>query len=233
MHTTSVAEVEPLRQASDLEQPGLTDWLELDDMFEARSAGSSIGTWDNFESSDGDADTVTPAKHLQSSQPMRSVSGVSYNLDGFSAMLEGKEVWFVATGARHADASGMQALLYEYGEDLRDALIVNLESVGYGNLHWLKREGAPLTVSISSRVMSLAKRAAREKELRISGFKGVAGVTDATPALFHHHKAGTITRLMSNGFPEAYRAVDDLADATDPRVLDETVEFVLEFLTQA
>jgi len=233
--TASFAEVEPLRQASDLEQSGLTDWLDLDDMFDARSAGSAIGTWDNFESKTMSQEPAfeTSAPRSQATSARMASTTSAHGFDGFSAMLEGKEVWFVATGARHADASGMQALLYEYGEELRDALIVNLESVGYGNLHWYAREAAPLTVSISSRVMSLSKRAAREKEQRISAFKGVAGVTDATPALFHHHKAGTITRLLSNGFPEAYRAVDDFADACDPRVLDETVDFVLEFIAQA
>ncbi|MCL2491732.1 MAG: hypothetical protein FWE87_03150 [Coriobacteriia bacterium] len=237
----SPAPDEQLRQASDLEQPGLTDWLELDDMFDARNAGSNIGNWENFDSTTAGIDPATAAASARSqvTQPMRSITGTMTNtstghgFEGFSAMLEGKEVWFVATGARHADASGMQALLFEYGEELRDALIVNFESVGLGNLHWYAREAAPLTVSISSRVMSLAKRAAREKDLRISAFKGVAGVTDATPALFHHQKAGTITRLMSSGFPEAYRAVDDFADATDPSALDETVEFALEFLAQA
>jgi len=233
--TSSFTEAEPLRQTSDLEQSGLTDWLELDDMFDARSAGTSIGTWDNFEATTMSMEPISEASapRSQASQPRTAQATSSYGLDGFSAMLEGKEVWFVATGARHADASGMQALLYEYGEELRDALIVNLESVGFGNLQWYSREAAPLTVRISSRVMSLSKRAAREKDLRISAFKGVAGVTDATPALFNHHKAGTITRLMSSGFPEAYRAVDDFADACDPRVLDETVDFVLEFIAQA
>jgi hypothetical protein len=232
---------EELRQASDLEQPGLSDWIELDDMFDGRSTTSTTGTWDSAEIDAGATEPIVMAESEvdHSTQPMRSVAGVTqtggtgFGLDGFSSTLDGKEVWFVATGARHADAGGMHTLLYDYGEELRDALIVNLESVGFGNLHWLSREGAPLTVSISSRVMSLSKRAAREEDLRIQAFKGVAGVTDATPALFNHHKAGTITRLMSSGFPEAYRTADDFADATDATVLDETVAFVLEFLAQA
>jgi len=240
--TASVTSGEELRQAADLEQPGLSDWIELDDMFDSRSSTSgATGTWEALDEGASASDSAvadTPAR-TEVTQPIRSVahasagSAMSRGLDGFSSTLEGKEVWFVATGARHADASGMQALLYEYGEELRDALIVNLDSVGFGNLHWLAREGAPLTVSVSSRVMSLSKRAAREKDLRIQAFKGGAGVTDATPALFHHHKAGTITRLMSNGFPEAYRTADDFADATDATVLDETVAFALEFLSQA
>ncbi|MCL2818218.1 MAG: hypothetical protein FWD41_00575 [Actinomycetia bacterium] len=242
---SAVSADEQLRQASDLDQPGLTDWLELDDMFDTRAdahaSNSTFGPWETLDSNTGsfEATSAAPAQRTTVTQPMRTVANIGglssgmYGLEGFSAMLDGKEVWFVATGARHADAAGMQALLYEYGEELRDALIVNLESVGLGNLQWYTREGAPLTVSISSRVMSLAKRAAREKDLRISPYKGVTGITDATPALTHHHKAGTITRLLSKGFPEAYRTVDDFADATDAVVLDETVQFALEFLAQA
>jgi hypothetical protein len=224
-----------MRQASDLDTSEFADWLDVDNSFDARSAGASIGSWDNFEQvTTGSMDAVS-ASRGQGTHPMRAVSGGGHHGFGgsFSAMLEGKEVWFVATGARHADAAGMRALLKEYGEDLRDALIVNIESVGFGNLHWYAREAAPLTVSISSRVMSLSKRAAREKELRISAHKGTVGVTDATPALFHHHKAGTIIRLANSGFPEAYRAADDHADSCDPQVLEDTVSFLLEFLAQA
>ena len=232
-HTHPAAPVASMRQASNFGEPALTEWLDLDNTFDARSTGASIGSWDNFESTTGTMELSSPS-HGQATQPMRSIaSNTGHRLDGFSATLEGKEVWFVATGARHSDAAGMRALLADFGEDLRDALIVNLESVGFGNLHWCAHEAAPLTVSISSRVMSLAKRAAREKELRISAFKGKTGVTDATPALFHHHKAGNITRLLGSGFPEAYRAADDLPDVCDERLLEETVTFVLEFLAQA
>ena len=235
--TTSFSEVEPFQQASDFEQPGMADWLELDNSFDARKAGSAIGSWENFDQ-DKEATiafetTRAPLKEPQPAYVPQVPTGGQTGLEGFSSILDGKEVWFVATGARHSDAAGMRALLSTYDHELRDALIVNLESVGFGALHWFSREAAPLTVRISSRVMSLSKRAARELELRIAPYKGVAGVTDATPALFHHRKAGTITRLVGNGFPEAYRATDDYADATDALVLEETVQFILEFLAQA
>jgi len=240
---------EALQQSSDLAAPEDDDWLGLGGDFDARSAGKDIGTWDNFETSafeairpEQSATEQRPVRRAESrptAQPVRAMSSTltSPNIEGsskaFTAAFDGKEVWFVATGARHANATGMRAFLNTFSPELRDALIVNLESVGFGDLHWYEREAAPLSVSISSRIVSLSKRAARELELRISGARMTSGVTAATPALFKHHKAGTITRLVSTGFPEAYRATDDNAEACTPEALDETVAFLLEFLAQA
>lgn len=53
----------------------------------------------------------------------------------------GLELWFVATGAEESGTWGMADLLRRHRADLRDALFINLDNVGAGQVHYMAAEG--------------------------------------------------------------------------------------------
>jgi len=217
-----------------------TDWLGLDDGFDARKAGKEIGSWDNFDE-DGDDDGFT-WKGGAASGDIVEDSGFAAEqaarirrkvTETFDTQLDEKELWFVATGAYGVHGSGMKAFLEAYGSELRDALIINVEAVGAGSLHWYAQEGAGSPHKASARLVSLARRAARSTDIRAKAAKTKNATTDATVALQDGYRAITMTRLDKNGIPVNWRSMGDDLAGVDIELVDEAVKFVTAMVREA
>ncbi len=167
-----VAPSEPPRA----EKHGIRDWLGLGSNFDARHEGKKIGHWENFHEDDDDddfgmkggtaGDTAFDDPGFAADEAARIRRRVTTGVD--RALTE-KEVWFVATGAEEVGTYGMQAFLKEYEEDLRDALIINLDNLGTGSLYWVTSEGMARRYHCDRRLASSAKRVAREEEMPLRG----------------------------------------------------------------
>lgn len=224
------------KKSTKVEQPA--DWLGLDDGFDARSAGKEIGTWDNFAEDDdgfgwkggwaGD-DPIEDAEYA-SNEAARIRRRISDDID---VDLDEKEVWFVATGARHVNGSGIKSLFQSNGEDLRDAIIINIEAVGAGDLYWYSSEGTIRRHRVSARLSSLARRVARETETRIKHSKESGPYTDATPALAARMKACTLVRLGEAGVPVGAYSPEDTIGRLQHDLIEEVVDFVLTMINEA
>lgn len=217
-----------------------TDWLGVDGGFDARKAGREIGSWDNFDENDDEddfgwkggwaGDDPIGDPEFAVSEAARIRRRVTETVD---RELTEKEVWFVATGAEEVGTLGMQALLRDYGEELRDALIISIDGCGAGNLYWASSEGMARRYRASVRLVGLARRVSRETEILIKPrvFKGLS--TDATPALARGFKALSILALDDNGVPVNWHWRTDTADALDPLLIDKTAEFVTAMVREA
>ena len=115
-------------------------WLGVDESFDARKAGRKIGSWDNFDeesSSDEDfgwkggwaGEDPIDDEDFASHEAARIRRRVTESVD---RELSEKEVWFVATGAEEVGTYGMRAFLERYGDEVKDALIINIDNVGVG-----------------------------------------------------------------------------------------------------
>lgn len=209
----------------------VSGWLGVDNDFDARDEGRKIGSWDGFEEGDdgwGDKGGAAGGDFLgdpdyAADEASRIRRRVTEHVDRSIAE---KEVWFVATGAEEVGTVGMQAFLKEYAEDLKGALIINIDGVASGKLHWITAEGMARTYKSTPRLMSTAKRVARELELPVSAkrYKGLS--TDATPALARGFKAMSVMAFDINGRIPNWHWKTDTVDTVDPEMLDRTVEFV-------
>lgn len=228
------------RSGKNAESADSTDWLGLDDGFDARSAGKEIGSWDNFDD-EGDDDGFTwkggaangdivEDSDFAAEQAARIRRKVT---ETFDMQLDEKELWFVATGAYGVHGFGMKAFLDAYGSELRDALIINVEAVGAGSLHWYAQEGAGSPHKASARLVSLARRAARLSEIRAKAAKTKNATTDATVALQDGYRAITVTRLDRNGLPVNWRSMEDNLQGVDVELIDEVVKFVATMVREA
>ena len=217
-------------------------WLGVGDEFDARKAGKDIGSWDNFGSEDDDDDDGIGWKggaagedpigdeDFSAIQAARIRRKVTESVD---RELSEKEVWFVATGAEEVGTIGMQAFLADYGDDMRDALIINLDNVGGGQLSWVTAEGMVRRYRANPRIIGLAKRASREREILVKPrvYKGLS--TDATPALARGFKAMTIMGFDNAGLPLNWHWKSDVSENVELEVVEKAAELVTEMIREA
>jgi hypothetical protein len=217
-------------------------WLGVDDGFDARKEGANIGSWDNFGNepeSDDDGfgwkggwagDDPIGDNEFAAEEAARIRRRVTETVD---RDLTEKEVWFVATGAEEAGTIGMQAFLAQYGEDVHDAMIINLDNVGAGDLYWITAEGMSRRYRADRRLISLVKRVSREHDIRIKPreFKGLS--TDATAALARGYRALGIMALDAGGLPVNWHWSSDSSDALDPELIERTADLVTAVIREA
>jgi hypothetical protein len=215
------------------------DWLGVDDGFDARKAGRDIGSWDNFEDEGDDdfgwkggwaGDDPIEDPDFAASEAARIRHRVTEAID---RELTEKEVWFVATGAEEVGTLGMQALLRDYGDDLKDAFIINIDGCGAGQLYWASIEGMARRYRADRRLVSLARRVSRETDTLIKPreYKGLS--TDATPALARGFHAFSIMAFGSNDLPVNWHWKTDTVDALDPQLIEKTSDFVSAMIREA
>lgn len=219
--------------APEEERRGVRDWLGVKRGFDAREEGRSIGSWDNFGGDDDDDEfgfkggragyDALDDPDFASEEASRIRRRVTERAD---RDLTEKEIWFVATGAEEAGTWGMRSLLDYYADDLRDAVIINIDNVGSGNVSWVTEEGMARRYRCDRRLASAAKRVAREEELPVRPrvYRGLS--TDATPALARGYKAMSVMAFDINGRLPNWHWKTDTTENVSEENLRVTAEFV-------
>ena len=208
----------------------MSSWLGVKGDFDARDEGRKIGSWDHFDEDDdigfkggwaGDDPIEDP--DFATNEASRIRRRVTESVD---RALSEKEVWFVATGAEESGTWGMRALLNEFGDDLSSALIINLDNIGSGALHWITREGMARRYHCDRRLASAARRVSREEQIIAKGrpYKGLS--TDATPALARGFKAMSVMAFDVNGRLPNWHWRTDTSNNVDSENIETAVKFV-------
>lgn len=139
------------------------------------------------------------------------------------------EIWFVGLGAEMSSNAGMRAFLQEYSRELRGAMIINLESLGCGELNYIGTEGSLVQSKISGRM----KRYIRKAE-RTSGEKVATGSikwrdTSSYVARKYGYQALTIAGL-ENGRQKNYAQASDRFEKMDESILTKSTKYVVELI---
>jgi len=213
------------------EGAGVSSWLGVGRDFDARKEGRDIGSWENFEEEDDDfgfkggwaGDDPIGDPDFARNEATRIRKRVTESID---RALSEKEVWFVATGAEEVGTVGMKAFLGQYADDLRGALIINLDNLGAGTLHWVTEEGMVRRYHCDRRLASAARRVAYEEELPVRGrpYRGLS--TDATPALARGYKAISIMAFDINERLPNWHWRTDTSDNVRPENIENAVRLV-------
>ncbi|MCL2332676.1 MAG: hypothetical protein FWC54_04225 [Actinomycetia bacterium] len=216
-----------------------SEWLGVDTEYDAREEGRKIGSWDNFPSDGedfddglswkggaGEGDLIEDGGYAatQAARIRRKIS------ETLTAGLANKELWFVATSAHYVHSRGIRTFLEDYREELRGALFINLEALGSGDLYWSVSEQAGKTYKSSARLTAMARRVARERNIRAKPYKKGKLRTEAGWALADGRKAVSIVRLTEAGVPFAEGSTQDVAGRLAPEKIDEAVEFVISLI---
>lgn len=139
------------------------------------------------------------------------------------------EVWFVALGCELSGHNGMKAFLSDHADELRGAIIVDLEAMGAGSLSLIESEGTLRKVSVSSRMKRYVKKAAQATGAHVGSatipWGEGSGAYAAQQGFQAMHLAG-----MDGTKPAFFAQKDDTIDVVKPDNLSKNVEFVVEML---
>ncbi len=124
----------------------------------------------------------------------------------------------------------MNALLARYPDDLKRALIINLDNLGSGVLHLVTEEGMARRYRSDRRLLSAGKRIAVESDLpvRTRPYEGLS--TDATPALARGMRAVSLMAFDVNGRLPNWHWDTDTSDNVSPDNLENAARFVTELV---
>ena len=147
----------------------------------------------------------------------------------FRNPLYNTEIWFVAIGSDTDAHDGALAFVNEHQSELRGAMVIEIESLGLGNLSVASEEGRFKKVNASSRI----KRYMR-------GAQAATGITPSSVSLAGSdsiastvQKAGFQTMHLFGeeaGKPALKGSADDVLENIDEDILDDNVNFLMELL---
>ena len=182
------------------EETSMSDWLGVDEDFDAKRSGRDIGSWDNFEGDDGwKGGAAGEGSEDELRQAVTSL--------GDDELL-GHDIWFVATGAAENDNAGMKAFLDEHRDKLRGVFIINLKCVGAGQLSMITTEVEHRTLKADRRITGLFSRVASDFHRPLASVEMPYVDTDAHAAMERSLRAMTLAGVEGSSFACAYTEQD-------------------------
>lgn len=209
------------------EQDSMSDWLGVEDDYDAKKSGRGIGSWDNFEDdNDGWKGGATSSDGASSEDMLSAVASM-----GDDELL-GHDIWFVATGASDCDGAGMKAFLASHRDKLRGVFFINLESVGAGRLSVVTVEGEQQLLKGDRRIMNLVSKVCKSFHVDCGALEMPYAKTDAYAALEASRRALTIAGVDGTRLACA-RTEDDLPHNVNPTNIATVSEVVTEVIRRS
>ena len=198
----------------------MSDWLGVDDDFDAKSMGGDIGSWDNFDD-DGWKGGAASSTDLAEADLREAVASM-----GDDELL-GHDIWFVATGASENGNAGIQSFLDAHRDKLRGVFLINLESVGAGSLAYLTTEGEERVLRGDRRISSLVSRVSSDFHHEFTPIDMPYVTTDAHAAMGMSLRSLTVAGIDGTGF-----ALSHTEDDQPYNVEPENVALVSDVVTE-
>lgn len=209
------------------EQDSMSDWLGVEDDYDAKKSGRGIGSWDNFEDdNDGWKGGATSSDGASSEDMLSAVASM-----GDDELL-GHDIWFVATGASDCDGAGMKAFLASHRDKFRGVFFINLESVGAGRLSVVTVEGEQQLLKGDRRIMNLVSKVCKSFHVDCGALEMPYAKTDAYAALEASRRALTIAGVDGTRLACA-RTEDDLPHNVNPTNIATVSEVVTEVIRRS
>ena len=209
------------------EQDSMSDWLGVEDDYDAKKSGRGIGSWDNFEDDDdGWKGGATSSDGASAEDMLAAVASM-----GDDELL-GHDIWFVATGASDCDGAGMKAFLAAHRDKLRGVFFINLESIGAGRLSVVTVEGEQQLLKGDRRIMNLVNKVCKSFHVDCGAFEMPYAKTDAYAALEASRRALTIAGVDGPRLACAHTE-DDLPYNVNPTNIATVSEIVTEVIRRS
>lgn len=209
------------------EQGSMSDWLGVEDDYDAKKSGRGIGSWDNFEDDDdGWKGGATSSDGASAEDMLAAVASM-----GDDELL-GHDIWFVATGASDCDGAGMKAFLAAHRDKLRGVFFINLESIGAGRLSVVTVEGEQQLLKGDRRIMNLVNKVCKSFHVDCGAFEMPYAKTDAYAALEASRRALTIAGVDGPRLACAHTE-DDLPYNVNPTNIATVSEVVTEVIRRS
>lgn len=223
------------------QQESMSEWLGVDEDFNAKTDGEHIGSWDNFDSDERDGRRwkggAARSVELRGGANGRD-DDVDVELrDAVLAMdddvLRAHDIWFVATGASALDHAGIKEFVESHRRDLRGSFIVNLECVGAGSLTVLTREGLGVIRRADRRCSALLSAVANDLHIPLSKEDRAWADTEATPLMRKSLRAVTIMGIGEGDLPAFSRTDYDVPENVDEAQVEDVAALITEMIRRA
>lgn len=209
------------------QQDSMSEWLGVDDDFDAKRNGGEIGSWDNFDGDDnswkGGAAGGDGVTELELRDAITSM--------GDDELL-GHDIWFVATGASECGNAGLRAFLETHRDKLRGVFLINLESVGAGQIAMLSTEGDSKVLKGDKRIMKLVQRVSSDFHHEIGAVDMPYVNTDAHAAMSMSLRSLTIAGIDGSHFACSH-SEDDMPYNVDERNVNTVADVVTEVIRRS
>ena len=234
-------------------------WLDVDENFDARTVGRERGGWESFrDDAQGNSEEPTSRRKWEGGSFSRmrlgrvdTRSGENTDADTPTEMVDleddrqiadeieqiyhfrnpqyNTEIWFVALGSEAASHDGTKAFLAEHADELRGSMIIEIESLGLGELSVASAEGRMKRVETSSRF----KRFTREATAATGIAPGSVDLTGTDSAASMFQTAGFQAMHLfgvEDGQPALKGSPDDILENIDDLLFDDNVNYLMELL---
>lgn len=175
-------------------EDSMSDWLGVDDDFDAKRTGGEIGSWDNFDDDPGWKGGATGAPGTGEDELKDAITSMGDD------ELFGHDIWFVATGASECGNAGMNAFLDTHRDKLRGVFLINLECVGSGQVVVLSTEGEQRVLKGDKRIMKLVRRVSADFHHEFGAVDMPFLDTDAYAAMSRSLRSLTIAGVDGSHF---------------------------------
>ena len=148
------------------------------------------------------------------------------------------DLWVVLPGAEECNCEGMARWFAAHRSELdaENTLFVNLDSLSYGDVHYLVSEGAILSYELDRRMVELCEAIAaadREDGNRFNASPiRIPFHTDALPARTRGFRAISLIGAKDGVGPPYYHTHADTPDKLDEDAMARAVDFTVELVRQ-
>lgn len=222
------------------EDSSMSSWLGLEDDYDARRDGREIGSWKNFDDDDpkwkGGAAVNSPYRTIDIDMS-EGVPSEEELKDAILSMgddeLIAHDIWFVALGASEYDHAGMEAFLAEHRKSCRGSFVVNLDSIGAGDLTLLSEEGVYNKRKADRRLTRLLSSIAADLKIPLGIRSHTWEETDVTKAMRASMRSVTIMGCQHNGDRALSETPDDVYEEVDVNQINDVVRMVCELIRRS
>ena len=189
---------------------------------------SNLGRVDMRSGEEFQADEPVP-EEVVVDETDRDISDEIEQIYHFRNPLFNNEIWFVAIGSDGDGHDGAKAFIEEHRDELRGAMMIEVESLGAGVLSFASEEGAVRKIAASSRVKRFTRNATAATGLPLDQVSLVGRDSIASTI----QKAGFQAMHLFGaeaGRPALKGSADDVLENVDEVVLDEHVNYLFELL---
>lgn len=183
-------------------EDSMSDWLGVEDDFDAKRSGRDIGSWDNFDGDDGWKGGATSSVDMTEDELRDAVTSM-----GDDELL-GHDIWFVAAGASESGNAGIQAFLNTHRDRLRGVFLINLECVGAGHLAMVSTEGERRVLKGDKRIKGLLSRVSADFHHEIGSVDMPYLDTDAHVAMEMSLRSCTLAGVEGTSFAFSHSEED-------------------------
>ena len=205
----------------------MSEWLGVEDDFDAKRGGADIGSWDNFDDDDsGWKGGAAGAEGVSEEELRQAVTSM-----GDDELL-GHDIWFVATGASENGNAGIQAFLNEHRDKLRGVFLINLECIGAGSVVMLGTEGERRALKGDKRIMKLVSRVSADFHHEYGAVDMPYVTTDAYPAMCMSLRSLTLAGIEGSAFALGHTEEDQPFNV-DPENVSMVADVVTEVIRRS